>query len=147
VETRELLPGVTVSGQPTSVDLAGLRNAGYVAVVNLRRDGEPDQPLSPDSEGADVRRSGLNYLHLPVGGSPISVDDVRIFSSFLRDQSDGKVLVHCRSGGRAVALLLLDQADSHRWPSAEVIERGRTLGLELPPPLLPLVNAYLESRT
>lgn len=147
METREAMPNVLIGGQPTSNDLDGLAAQGVVAVVNLRRPGEPDQPLSPDAEGDRVRAAGLDYLHLPIGGAPIERAEVAEFGRFLQAQTSGKVLVHCRSGGRAVVLLMLDHAERNNWPSAEVIERARGLGFEIPPPLRPIVQSYLDSRS
>jgi protein tyrosine phosphatase (PTP) superfamily phosphohydrolase (DUF442 family) len=42
-----------------------------------------------------------------VGGAPLSGPGVGAVCDFLDRHSDGKVLVHCRKGGRAAALVLL----------------------------------------
>lgn len=139
--------GPLIGGQPSLDELKAHAAGGVVGVVNLRRAGEPDQPLSPEEEGREVRALGLAYLHLPIGGGPISRSDVESLGDFLRAQGEATVLVHCKSGGRATGLLLLERAEAFGWPASEVFERGRGLGLVPPPPVVPLLNQFLENRT
>ena len=55
-----------------------------------------------------------------------------------------KVLVHCRKGGRAVALLLLQQARANKWSADEAIARGKAMGLEVDGGLKTMVETYLR---
>ena len=57
---------VTVGGQPSAQEIQELKTAGFSTVVNLRTEGEDDQPMSPDEERRLVEGAGLTYLHLPV---------------------------------------------------------------------------------
>ena len=41
---RAITPKITIGDQPTEADLARLKAEGYTGVVNLRNDGEPEQP-------------------------------------------------------------------------------------------------------
>src|SRR4051812_7134268 len=100
-------PGITVADQPSDADLGRLKAEGYTGVVNLRNDGEPEQPLSTSEEGERVRAMGMDYLHYGVGGAPLSEEGVASVSAFLERHAPGKVLVHCRKGSRAAALVLL----------------------------------------
>ena len=67
---RPLTATITIGDQPTEADLTELKQEGYTAVVNLRNDGEPDQPLSTADEGNKVRELGMDYLHHGVGSRP-----------------------------------------------------------------------------
>ena len=109
---RPFTATITIGDQPTEADLEQLKREGYSGVVNLRNDGEPEQPLSTKEEGAIVGELGMDYLHYGVGAAPLSVAGVKAVSDFIDQhaQEPNKVLVHCRKGGRAVALLLLQQA-------------------------------------
>ncbi len=133
-------------GQPSVEELRALPGSGVAAVVNFRREAEPDQPLSPVEEGEFVRSLGLDYLHIPVGGAPITRPQVQAFGEFLHRHGGEAVLVHCKSGGRAAVMLMLERAEAEGWPNGEVLERGRQLGLNPPAPLLPLVAQFLEQR-
>jgi len=142
---RDITPNVTVADQPTVEDLEACRSEGYAGVVNLRQENEPEQPLSPAEEGQRVHELGMEYLHVPVGGAPLSEAGVASVCEFI-DRLAGagaKVLVHCRKGGRAMALVLIQQARAHGWTVEEAIEKGRQMGLEVDGPLRTLVEAYL----
>jgi uncharacterized protein (TIGR01244 family) len=138
-------PNLEIADQPTSEDFAALSAEGFTAVVNLRRPGEPDQPIDPTAEGDLARDAGLEYLSVPIGGEPIGEPQVSAVCELLDRHSGGKVLLHCKQGGRAVGIALLSLARAEGWPADEVIDRGRSLGLRLPPPVEALVKAHLES--
>ena len=137
---KQIRQSVTISDQPTEDDLKGLKDEGYVGIVNLRHAGEPDQPLSPGEEGEKTRALGMNYLHIGVGGAPLSTEGVNSVCEFLEaNEKNGKVLVHCRKGGRAAGLLLIQSALKEGWKVEEVFDRGKAIGLEVDGPGLKLV--------
>src|SRR5262245_5647653 len=115
-------PQLAIADQPTEADLANLKKEGYAGVVNLRNDGEPEQPLSTAEEGDRVRSLGMEYLHVGVGGAPLTEPGVKAFCNFLDRHKEEKVLVHCRKGARAAALVVLHRAISERWQLGEVAE-------------------------
>ncbi len=146
MDVRPITPTIAIAGQPTEADLSGLKAAGYTGVVNLRNDGEPEQPLGTAAEGAVVVASGLEYIHSGVGGAPLSPTAVSAISDFIDQHAKaGKVLVHCKAGGRAAAMVLLQQARAHGWPASEVIDRGQAMGLAVAGGLKMLVEQYLEA--
>lgn len=130
---RQVTPTITVGDQPGEADLAQLKEEGYTGVINLRNDGEPDQPLSTVEEGNKVRALGMDYLHYGVGSAPLTTQGVSAVCDFIdkHSQGDEKVLVHCRRGPCAVALLLLHQARAQKWTNAQVFNKGREMGLEI----------------
>jgi uncharacterized protein (TIGR01244 family) len=126
-DRTRLTDKVTVGGQPTVDDLRELRAQGFVAVVNLRTDGEAGQPLSPESEGFAAHEVGLAYQHLPVAIPQLDADHVRRLRDAIQAAS-GPVYVHCGAGQRACALGLLATAE----PGArgdELIARAAEVGL------------------
>ena len=139
---RAITPRITIGDQPTEADLARLKAEGYAGVVNLRNDGEPEQPLSTSAEGDKVRALGMDYLHVGVGGSPLTETGVHAVNDFI--DAHPKVMVHCRKGGRAAALVLLHQAKVHGWSAAEAAAKGRGLGLEVDGGLRSIVENYLD---
>jgi uncharacterized protein (TIGR01244 family) len=143
---RPITETITVGDQPTEADLARLKREGYVGVVNLRNPGEPEQPMSPTEEGAKARSLGLDYLHYGVGAAPLSEQGVTGVCDFVDGHTQGgqKVLVHCRKGGRAVALVLLQQARANNWKPEEALARGKEMGLEVDGGLRTLVETYLQ---
>jgi uncharacterized protein (TIGR01244 family) len=144
---RAVTTSITIGDQPDEADLQQLKQEGYSGVVNLRNDGEPEQPMNTSEEGASVRALGMDYLHYGVGSAPLSEAGVTAVCDFLDQHSDGsgKVLLHCRKGARAIALLLLQQARAQKWPADQVFAKGKAMGLDLDGGLRMLVENYLRS--
>jgi uncharacterized protein (TIGR01244 family) len=144
---QAVTPTITIGDQPTETDLNDLRNEGYLGVINLRNDGEPEQPLGTGPEGDLVRKLGLDYYHCGVGSGPLSELGVLEVCKFLDEHGSGKTLVHCRKGGRAAALVLLYFARKRGWKPAEAIAKGAAMGLTVEGGLKNIVEAYLESHS
>lgn len=140
-----ITPTITIGDQPTESDLKSLKEEGYVAVINLRNDGEPEQPLGTAEEGRTARDLGLDYLHHGVGSAPLTEEGVSSVCAFLDQHADGKTLVHCRKGGRAAAIVLLYKARTEGWSADKTIAKGRALGLSVDGGLKNLVEGYLKT--
>lgn len=138
---------ITIGDQPDVADLPAFRDEGYVGVVNLRTDGEPEQPLGTVQEGEEVRALGLDYLHVPVGGAPLDGAGVKALETFLDEHAGGKTLVHCRKGGRAAALVALYFAEKHGWGVDDVASEAEAKGLKLEGGLRTLVEGYLRAKS
>jgi len=142
---RQITPTITVGDQPTEEDLKSLRREGCAAIVNVRNDGEPDQPLSTAAEGEQVRALGMDYLHVGVGGAPLTADKVSALCAFLDKHATNQVLVHCRKGGRAVGMVVLRQALKERWAPADVGAKSLAMGLQLEDGLRTMIENYLSA--
>lgn len=101
---------VAASGPPTLEAVAGLRERGYGMVIDLRTDAEPGVA----EERATAEAAGLRYVRIPVAGYGFDLTDAMRLRDALASAPDGKVLLHCRSGGRAGAL----------WGLAQGFDRG-----------------------
>lgn len=83
-----------LAGQPDLAALEAARDAGVVAVMNLRQPVE----MTWDEAGA-VEPLGLAYHHVPIG--PFAdVNAAHAEIDRIVRGTDGPVLVHCASGGR-----------------------------------------------
>ena len=140
---RAITPRVAIGDQPTEADLARLKAEGYAGVVNLRNDGEPDQPIGTAAEGEKVRALGMDYLHMGVGASTLAEAGVKAVCDFI--DAHPKVMVHCRGGGRAAAIVLIHEAKANGWSPAEAAAKGRGLGLEVDGGLRAIVEDYLDT--
>jgi uncharacterized protein (TIGR01244 family) len=145
MQARAITPQITVSDQPTEDEIKVLPDQGYVGVINARHDGEPEQPLNTTEEGARVREAGMDYLNVPVGAPPLSEEGVRKVFDFLDRHANGRVLVHCRKGGRAAALVLLHQARARGWKPFEVFDKGEAMGLKVEGKLREAVAQFLAA--
>lgn len=145
---REITPGITIGDQPSGAEIEGLKGEGYVGVVNLRNDGEPEQPLRTSAEGEKVRGLGMDYVHYGVGSAPLTKSGVESVLEFLdRHAGSGKVMVHCRKGARAAALVLIHQAKAQNWSPDEAVAKGKAMGLDVEGGLKNLVETYLKEHS
>lgn len=92
--------GLIVGGQIQDIDMAALKSAGVTRVVNLRTP-EEMQTLGFD-ESAALTKQGLAYRQLPLGGAEFPYSPA-VLDAFAAEMAaaDGKLLLHCASGGRA----------------------------------------------
>jgi uncharacterized protein (TIGR01244 family) len=141
---KTITPTITIADQPTPDDLKALAAEGYVGVVNLRNEGEPEQPMGPAAEAEAARATGLDYCHYGVGSTPLTEDGVESVRRFLDAHGQGKTLVHCRKGGRAAALVLLYLAQKEGWGADQALDRGAERGLKVEGGLRKLVEDYLR---
>ena len=107
---KKLSDNISAGGQPSADNLRSLAGEGYRSIVNLRRDGEKDQPLTPEAEGEAAREAGLDYRHIPVNPAAPTDEDVAAFKAAIADLP-GPVYVHCAAGGRACTLSLIAEND------------------------------------
>jgi len=142
-----ITPEITIGDQPSADDLRTLKDEGYLGVINLRNEGEPEQPLSPSQEEELVKQLGLNYLHYGVGSAPLSDEGVSAVCRFLDEHAGNKTLVHCRKGGRASALVLLHRAKAEGWTPEEAVAKGKAIGLNVDGGLKNLVETYLRDHS
>jgi uncharacterized protein (TIGR01244 family) len=143
---KPITGAITIGDQPTEQDLQRLKAEGYTGVVNLRNPGEPEQPMSPTDQAAEVESLGMEYLHYGVGGAPLSPQGVEAVCAFVDRHTQGgqKVMVHCRKGGRAAALVLIQQARANKWTPEEAVAKGSAMGLHVDGGLRTLVESYLQ---
>jgi uncharacterized protein (TIGR01244 family) len=102
----KLTDKIEVAGQPTADEVKGLKTEGFTTVVNMRRDGEADQPLSPAEEGQVAQAAGMDYHHIPVDPNDPRPEQAAALKKLL-DEAKGPVFLHCAGGPRATAVALV----------------------------------------
>jgi uncharacterized protein (TIGR01244 family) len=104
--------------------------------------------MSTAQEGQIARAAGLDYLHHGVGVASLTEAGVTAVCDFIDRHSQGasKVLVHCRRGPRAAALVLLHQARANKWPATQVVAKGKAMGLDVDGPLRHVLEGYLNQQ-
>ena len=118
---------ISAGGQPSEEDIAALKASGVRKIINLRRDGEQNQPLDPKAEGDVAARIGLEYVHIPVDPKNLDPSSAEAVAKAI-DASDGPVYVHCAAGGRAVTHALLAEAKSQGSSADVVMKKAGEIG-------------------
>ena len=110
-EFRRIDDRLSVAPQISVEDVAAARDAGFVAIVNNRPDGE--DPFSPqgDAISAACREAQLAYHAIPIAPGGFSREQVEAMAEVLQGV-DGPVLAYCRSGTRSCFLWSLAEAQN-----------------------------------
>ena len=128
MDLKRINDHVSVSGQINPQDVAAIKAAGFVAIVNNRPDGEsPDQPDGASIEAA-ARSAGLAYYAIPLGREGVSPDMVAQTKTVL-EGSTGPVFCYCRSGTRSTTLWALSQAGD--VDASQIIAQAAEAGYDM----------------
>jgi uncharacterized protein (TIGR01244 family) len=120
---------VFISGQPTAQGLRDLHDQGVTTVVNLRS--PPEMARVPFDEAALVKQLGMEYVYLPMRGTPelpYSPEAVKSFAAAMTN-AKGKVLLHCTIAWRASHLWAAYLIQYRDVPVATALEQARSINL------------------
>ncbi|MEO5865620.1 MAG: TIGR01244 family sulfur transferase [Sphingomonas sp.] len=143
IDIRPIDEHIAVAPQITPDDIPAIKDAGFVAIVNNRPDGEEaEQPPAADMRAA-AEAAGLSYSEIPVTGAGFSLPQVDAMITAL-DGAGGPVLAHCRSGTRSCNLWALAAVKSGQHPDA-VMAKAAAAGYDLTG-LRPLLDQLFAAR-
>jgi uncharacterized protein (TIGR01244 family) len=120
---------VFIGGQPTERALRELRAQGVTTVINLRS--PPEMTRVPFDEAALVKELGMEYVYLPMRGTPelpYSPAAVKSFAAALSN-AKGKVLLHCTIAWRASHLWAAYLIQYRNVPVATALQQTRMINL------------------
>lgn len=130
MEIRPLTPDYAVSPQISAADIAAIKAAGFVTVINNR----PDAEIPPDVQSEAIRRAaeaaGLVFVANPVVGGAISDENVAVQGDAIAN-ARGPVFAYCASGNRSSIVWAMSQAGTA--PTAELIATAAACGYNLEP--------------
>lgn len=109
LDIRRIDDRVSVAPQIAPEDIAAIKAAGFVAIVNNRPDGEEGGQPTGDAIRTAAEDHGLAYTAIPVTHAGFSMPQVSAMIDALATAS-GPVLAYCRSGTRSCNLWALAQA-------------------------------------
>jgi uncharacterized protein (TIGR01244 family) len=121
---------VFIAGQPTERALRDLHAQGVTTVVNLRSPEEMTKRVSFD-EAALVKELGMDYVYLPMRGTPelpYSPAAVKSFAAAMTG-AKGKVLLHCTIAWRASHLWAAYLIQERNVPVATALQDARMINL------------------
>ncbi|WMS42717.1 bifunctional sulfur transferase/dioxygenase Blh [Acuticoccus sp. MNP-M23] len=121
---------LAVAAQPAIAEIAGLKAAGFAAIINSRPDGESAEQPGNAAEAEAADDAGLGYAFVPVRPDEITEADVRAFQSAMA-AADGKVLAHCASGMRALILHTIGEVLDGRMDRGDIAAFGARHGFDL----------------
>lgn len=123
LDIRTLNDHVSVAPQIDPADIAAIKDAGFVAIVNNRPDDEEADQPSGEAIRAAAEAAGLAYTAIPVTHSGFSHPQLDAMAAAL-GAVEGPVLAYCRSGTRSCNLWALAAAKAGRPPHVLVAQAG-----------------------
>lgn len=109
MDIRPLTQAYAVSPQIDPADMAAIKAAGYVMVIDNRPDGE----IPPSHHTAAMKQAaaeaGLQFVANPVIGGMLTMDNVTAQAEAL-SKATGPVLAYCASGNRSSIVWALAHA-------------------------------------
>ncbi|WP_151720447.1 TIGR01244 family sulfur transferase [Gemmobacter serpentinus] len=128
MEIRALTPTYAVSPQIALDDLAAIKAAGYVTLIDNRPDAEIPPHLHTDPMRAAAEAAGLRFIANPVIGGAITEANVAAQRDAIAG-SDGPVFAYCASGNRSSVVWALAHAGTA--PADELIAIPARFGYDL----------------
>jgi len=119
---------ISVSPQIGVDDVARIKAAGFVAIINNRPDGEDTTQPSGTEIALAAAAAGLRYFAIPLGRDGVRDELVEATREAL-DGVEGPVLAYCRSGTRSTTLWALSQAG--RGTAADIIGKAAGAGYDI----------------
>lgn len=117
-----------LSGQPDTELLTFLKEQGVSKIVNLRTEAELKN--LDFCEKTQAEEMGFTYISFPVDGSSYTPDRLDAFNLLLDQQE--KVLIHCRSAGRATYFLMAHLITGRDYTVDEAVAVGKTIRFSFP---------------
>ncbi|MGB3313108.1 MAG: TIGR01244 family sulfur transferase [Albidovulum sp.] len=130
MEIRHLTPAYAVSPQIAPEDVAAIRAAGFVTIIDNRPDMEIPADLHGEQMRAAVEAAGMTFVINPVIGGAITMEAVSGQRAAI-DAATGPVLAYCASGNRSSIVWALAHAD--RMPVDDLIATPSRWGYNLEP--------------
>jgi uncharacterized protein (TIGR01244 family) len=143
INEQKISDKVTAGGVPDNTDIDNFKNRGVATVINLLTEGEHGF-----TEGPNVEAAGLNYVSIPISVDLICDEAIERFSEAV-EQSEGEVVVHCKSGGRAGIMALLHEAKKNGWDFETACEEGKKFNAKIGPESLyrPFFEEYISRKS
>ena len=133
---------VACAGAITPENVSGIRDMGFVSIVNLRRPSEDNARI--EEETAAARSVGLTYVHIPFNSrAPDTAAVDEFLAAFSRPNMEPS-FIHCAGGSRAAAMWYAKRAIVDGLDVEHALEEAQALGLGSEA-LITFMTDYIES--
>ncbi|NEY89082.1 TIGR01244 family sulfur transferase [Tabrizicola oligotrophica] len=141
LDLRRLTPDYGVAPQIGPEDLAAVKAAGFVMVIDNRPDGEIAPDLQSDAMAVAARAAGLEFVINPVTPGQFTPDLVARQRAAIA-AAGGPVLAYCASGNRSTILWELVHAG--RLSVDDMLQTAAQAGYSHEQ-LRPLIEAFAKT--
>ena len=128
MEIRSLTADYAVSPQLEQADMAAVKAAGYVAIINNRPDAEVMPFLYSKTMQEAAEAEGIAFFANPIIGGMLTMENVTAQSDAIK-AAGGPVLAYCASGNRSSIVWALTMAG--QMPTDDLIAIPARYGYQL----------------
>lgn len=128
MDIRPLTPHYAVSPQIDPTDVPAIKEAGYVAIICNRPDGEVPPSQQMAAMQAACEASGIAFTAIPVTHQGLNMEMVTEQRDTM-DNADGPVFAYCASGTRSTIVWALGQAE--RMSPDDIINAAASQGYDI----------------
>lgn len=141
MDIRAITSDYAVSPQIAPGDLAAIKAAGYVTVIDNRPDGEIPPLLHTETMRQAAEALGLRFVANPVIGGAMTMENVTAQAAAMAG-SAGPVFAYCASGNRSSIVWAL--ANAGKRPTDELVGLPARFGYQLEH-LRPQIEAMVQA--
>jgi uncharacterized protein (TIGR01244 family) len=121
---------------------AGIKQAGFKSVVNLRAASEEGANVEAETKAAED--AGLKYIWLPFVTASPEASKVDDFLEAVAEPANQPMLIHCASGGRASMFWAIKRVMQDGWPVDKAMGELPDLSKNVSAPLRNFALDYLK---
>lgn len=122
---------VACAGAITPTSVAGIKNLGFAAIINLRQASEKGADI--DAEAAAAKSAGVNFVHIPFDAAAPDPAVADRFLDAIAVPGNQPAFIHCASGNRAAAMWLIKRVIVDKWDTDRAMDEASQLGLTSQP--------------
>ena len=116
---------VACAGATPPEAMAGLKQLGFVSVINFRTAGEQDAQVEEGKAAAAA--AGLKYFHVPFRTPTPEIAET--FLEVVADTSNQPVYIHCGSANRVGAMWYIKRVKQDGWDHDRAMAEAEAIGL------------------
>lgn len=118
---------LTIAGQPSKRTIDSVKEQNFDIVINLRSPKEFDE----FDEKSYVESKGLEYVNIPFfdKNKKIGQKNIDRITSFVEKHKKKKIFIHCSSGNRVAAWLLIHLNKDHNMSVDKALKVSKEMGL------------------
>ncbi len=122
--------------------MAGIKQAGFKSIVNLRAANEEGANVAAETKSA--QDAGVNYIWLPFVTASPDASQVDAFLAAVAEPANQPMLLHCTSGGRASMFWAIKRVMLDGWPVDKAMGELPDLSKNVSAPLKAFTLDYIE---
>ena len=122
---------VACAGAITPAAVAGIKNMGFVSIINLREASEPGADV--EAEAAAAKAAKIAYFHVPFNGTQPTTTAVDQFLKAITSPGAEPAFIHCAGGNRAASMWFIKRVLVDKWTADRAMAEATDLGFSSQP--------------